>query len=67
MPALVGRCLLTPQHVQLGQEPLVGRLEPLEHGLRLGRSLSVDAQLLDALAQVGQVLFVLCGPGLEAL
>ena len=65
--AEVGRSLLTPQGVQLGQEPLVGCLEPLEHRLRFGRSLAVEAQLLDALAQAGQVLFVLRGPGLEAV
>ena len=63
---LVGRCLLAPQGVQLGQEPLVGRLELLDHGLRFGRSLPVEAQLLDALAQADQVLFVLYGPRLEA-
>ena len=66
-PALVSRCLLAPQGVQLGQEPLVGRLEPLERGLRFGRSLPVKAQILDALAQAGQVLFALCGSRLEAV
>ncbi len=45
----------------------MGCLEPFEHGLRFGRSLPVDAQVLDELAQAGQVLFVLCGPGLEAV
>ena len=65
--ALVGRSLLAPQGVQLGQEPSVGCLEPFEHRLCFGRSLPVEAQLLDALAQAGQVLFVLYGPGLEAV
>ena len=45
----------------------MGGLEPLEHGLRFGRSLPVEAQLLDALAQADQVLFALYGPRLEAL
>lgn len=56
MPAWSGRCLLAPQGVQLGHEPLVGHHEPLEHGLRLGRSLPVEAQLLDSLTQAEQVV-----------
>ena len=62
MVGLVGRCLLAPQGVQLGQEPLMGCLEPLDHGLRFGRSPPVEAQLLDALAQADQVLLFFVAP-----
>ena len=63
----VSRCPLAAQPVQLGQQRLVDRLEPLQDGLCLGRPVAVEALVLNNLSLASQILLGLPRYGLEQL